>query len=464
MSASDRRQGFRRTRRVAIGVGCTALLTLIVTEPGGAAPGQEDVFNNGTGSATALGYLVNPTNGNLSFGVTVGESVAGHQNTAATGQARAINPGLIGLTLAGKGCDGGDPTLPAEDQPQPLIARSGEDGAAEGLTETEFGAIEKSARASTTPFAEAVTIVGATGDPTAAFISGARTISHSGVVDGNVREALARTEIGEVSLGGGVVKLQGLTWEAIHRSGAINETIGTFTIDGLLVGGQKVPLPGEGIQQLQALGDILRPLGFEVSPPVIRVEQGIVFVDPLKIAIIPSPTRDQVAAGGLSALQEARAAITEALLEADCGNAALITIADLAVGGLSGAGEIGLELGGVQATTAEIQRFEFALPPALPALPALPAPSLGSAGTPATPGRPGSSFGPSSTPTAATTPTAELATPDEIASSSANASFADERGGILAAIGAGGLLLMLGTAEGDRRKMRSAQRALPMEA
>ena len=38
-------------------------------------------------------------------------------------ESRAINLGVIGVTLAGEGCDGGDPTLPEEDQPQPLIAR-----------------------------------------------------------------------------------------------------------------------------------------------------------------------------------------------------------------------------------------------------------------------------------------------------------------------------------------------------
>jgi hypothetical protein len=37
------------------------------------------------------------------------------------------------------------------------------------------------------------------------------------------------------------------------------------------------------------------------------------------------------------------------------------------------------------------------------------------------------------------------------------------RGGTLAAVGAAGLLLLLATAEADRRKMRRAQREIPME-
>ena len=465
MSTAKRRQGFQRTRRAAAGVGCVGLLTFIATEPGGALPGapaQQAEFNNGTGTAFAFGYKANPTNGNLSFGVTVGESVAGHQNTAASAESRAVNPGLIGTTLAGKGCDGGEPTYAAEDQPQPVIARSGEDGAEAGFTETEQGAIQKFARASTDPFAEAITTIAPSGDPATIFVDGGRTVSRSGVVGGNVREAFARTEINGVSLAGGAIKVQGMSWQAIHRSGAVNETLGSFTLDGLVIGEQQVPLPGDGVEQLKALGDALQPFGFEVTPPTVRVEQNIVFVDPLVIAIVPSSQRDTVAAGILSAAQPVRDAVTKALLEADCSNASLITIGDLGVGAVTGAGSLGVELGGVQATTSEIQRFQFALPPALPALAA---PSLG-AGSLSTAGTSGStSKVPASSSATPAQPAAGGATApgDQIAASPIS-SFAGERGGVMALIGGGGLLLLLGTAEGDRRKMRSAQRALPTEA
>ena len=466
MSSTERRQAFRRTRRVAVGVGCIGLLTFVVTDPGSAtsgAPVQEETFNNGTGTAFAFGYKANPTNGNLSFGVTVGESVAGHQNTAASAESRAVNPGVIGLTLAGEGCDGGDPALASEDQPQPVIARSGEDGAAEGFTASEQGVVQQFARATTAPFAEAITTIAPSGDPATIFVDGGRTISRSGVMGGNLREAFARTEINGVSLAGGVIKIQGMSWQAIHRSGAINETLGSFTLDGLLIADQQVPLPGDGVQQLKALGDALRPLGFEVTPPTVRVEQNIVFVDPLVIAIIPSPQRDAVTGGILAGAQPVRDAVTKALLEADCSNASLITVGDIGIGGLTGAGSLGVELGGVQATTSEIQRFEFALPPALPAL----APTLG-AGSPGIAGTAGTTSNRPTTAPATTQPEATggagTAAPDEQIAAAPIAGFAGERGGIMALIGGGGLLLMLGTAEGDRRKMRSAQRALPMEA
>ena len=180
------------------------------------------------------------------------------------------------------------------------------------------------------------------------------------------------------------------------------------------------------------------------------------FVDPL-VDRRRSPARPVTASLGpiIGGAQPVRDAVTKALLEQDCGNATYITVADIVLGGVSGAGQIGLELGGVQATTAEINAFQFALPPALPPLAAAAAPDR----PPSTPrrrrrrrrraarhrrrgGR--------------TSPTAVAAAPV--------AALTGERGGLMALIAGGGLLTLLVTAEGDRRKMRSAQRAIPLEA
>ena len=458
MTAVERRTAFRRTRRTAVGIGVAALLTFVFTEPGAAAPEApaRGSFNNGTGSAIALGYKANPTNGNLSFGITAGESIAGHQNTAATGQAAAIDMGVIGVTLAGEGCDGGDPTLAAEDQPQPVIARSGEKGADQGYTETEKSApIEKFAKATTAPYAEAHTIIAPSGDEESAFISGGRTFTSSGIVGGTTREAVARTDIDLLSLGGGAVKLRGMTWQAIHRSGGVNETLGTFTIDGIEIGGQKVPVEKDALDQLEGLNAALEPLGFRIKAPKIRVEQGIVFVDPMAVAVIPSQTRDGVTGPIIGGAQPLRDQITKALLDQDCGNASYITIADIVVGGVSGAGQIGLELGGVQATTAEINAFQFTLPPVLPPIAAAP-----SVQTPAISSTPAAA---AAAPAASTGESAQQTSSSEVPVAPVSA-LSGERGGLMALIAGGGLLTLLVTAEGDRRKMRTAQRAIPLEA
>ncbi len=454
------RTTYRRTRRTALAVASAALLVAIAPARGSASP-DSTPFNSGTGSAIALGYKVNPTNGNLSFGVTVGESIAGHQNTAATGQSRAINLGVIGVTLAGEGCDGGKPTWAESDQPQPVIVRSGDKGAEDGRAEFEQGApagIEKFARATTAPFAEAITTIAPLGDPATVFINGGRTITHSGVVDGNTREAFARTELGTVSLGDGQVKLNGLAWEAVDRTGARNEHSGTFSIGSVTIAGQTMALPGDSAAQLQQLEALLAPLGFDITPPTVRFAQGVMFVDPLVIGIVPSQQRDGLTQPIVSGMQPLREQIADALLAQSCKNSTYITIADIALGSVTGAGALGLELGGVQATTAEISQFQFGglptyTPPGPTQLPTLPT-------IPPTPASPGT-VGPAPAPPPATTgsSTGPRPTPTQRI-----AAVAGERGGLLALIGGGGLALLLATAEADRRKMRHALRAVPLEA
>lgn len=451
------RSSYRRTKRMALAVTTAALTVFLTTDPGAAASSAAEPFNNGTGSATALGYKVNPTNGNLSFGITVGESIAGHQNTAATGQSRAINLGVIGVTLAAEACDGGDPTWAESEQPQPVIARTGEEGAAAGKTDYEQGfplGIEKFAQANDKPWAQAITTIAPLGDPRAVFINGGRTISSSGIVNGNTREAIARTELGSVSLGGGVIKLNGLVWEAINRTGAVNESTGTFSVGSIEIAGQKQTLPGDGLQQIEALKVLLAPLGFDITPPKIRAAQGVEFVDPLVIGVVPSQQRDGITGPIVSALQPLRQQIVDALVAQDCGNSTYVTVADIVLGSVTGAGALGLELGGVQATTASIKAFEFGGlpsftlpgPTTLPTLPLIPevAPTPPAvAPAPAAGEAPGSSR--SSSPTKPVV------------------SLSGSRGGWLAVIGGLGIALMLATAEADRRKMQHALRAIPLE-
>ncbi|MGV3760786.1 MAG: hypothetical protein ACO1PW_14770, partial [Actinomycetota bacterium] len=444
----DAKPTFRRTRRTAAAVGAASLLTFLATDPGSAAPAapaQDGAFNAGTGTAIALGYKVNPTQGNLSFGITAGESVAGHQNTAATGQARAINLGVIGVTLAGEGCDGGDATLPEEQQPQPVIVSSSDEGAAEGRSEKEAEVITKKARATADPYAEAITEIAPLGEPGAVYITGGRTVSHSGVVAEGVREAMARTEIAEISIAG-AIKLKGLTWQAVHRSGAEELAEGTFTIEGLEVAGETLPLPNDAFEQLSAINALLEPLGLRITPPGTRVEQGIVFVDPLKIEIVASPTRDALTQPLLGGIQEPREALVDALTELDCGNSTYVTVADLALGSITGAGSLGLELGGVQATTAEITAFQFPSLPPLPELP--PTPSLGG-GTPSLGGST-PAFESTTPPAPAAGSAGEPATSDPVSEEVAADPIVDlsgERGGLMALVAGGGLAALLASAE-----------------
>lgn len=461
------RSAYRRTRRAAMLAGTalltTAALTASSVQPGAAAPGrplEAAPFSPGTGTAIAIAYKVNPVFGNLSFGITAGESVAAHQNTGANAQSKAINLGVIGVTLAGEGCKGAEPTLPAEEQPQPVIVGSDEPGAAEGKSANLAEAISMFARATPQPFAEAISTVAPLGDPAIALISGGRSHASSGVVSPGIREARAISEIGELRLLNGAVVIQGLRWEAIQRTGGATENSGTFSMGALLVGGQSTPLPTDGLDQLKLLKDVLGSVGLTATAPSMRVAEGIVFVDPLTIGIVPSALRDGLLGNVFNALQPVREAVVQTLFDLGCngslnllGNNAgtAVTVLDLALATVSGAGYLTLELGGVSATTEEINGFQgLGVNPLLPDLPNIPIdlPTAGSDLSGSLPPAPSSD-----------TDEEQAAAPTRPISDSVDG----ERGGVLLAIGLGGLLLLLATAEGDRRKMRRAQREISLE-
>ena len=464
----SRRSAFRRTAYVAAGVGTASLLTLTLTSPGAAAPAQAEPFDAGTGTAVALAYKVNPIFGNLSFGITAGESVAGHQNTGATAQSKAVNLGVIGVTLAGEGCNGDDPTLPAEQQPQPVIVATGDPGAEAGVTETLAEAIRMTARATAQPFAEAITRIDPIGENEGVSIFGGQTIASSGIVEPGVRQARAVTEIPRVALFGGLVTLEGLRWEAVQETGAETTNQGTFTLGAVNVAGTQIPLPTDALERLDALRDVLGSLGFTITPPKTRVEQGIVFVDPLTIGIIPSTVRDTLLQGLLGALSPVRNAVTDLIAELGCNGSldllgnngkTAITVLDLALGAVSGAGRLTVELGGVSATTAEISGFS-----GLGQLPDLPDLGGATAGI-GTPGLgSGTGFAGGTTPDLGGTGAPDLGGGSGTAAAQPIADVDGERGGILLGVAAGGLGLLLLTAEADRRKMRRAQREIPLEA
>ena len=199
--------------------------------------------------------------------------------------------GVIGVTLAGEGCDGGDATLPEEDQPQPVIARSGREGRRRRASRSPSRApIEKFARATTAPFAEAITTIAPSGDPATAYISGGRTISHSGVVGGNTREAIARTEIDGLSLGGGPVQAPRhdvggdppLRRDERDRRHLLHRRHRDRRPED-----PRVRRPHQAARGPQRRCSSRS--GSPSPPPKVRVEQGIVFVDPMTVADRPEP-------------------------------------------------------------------------------------------------------------------------------------------------------------------------------
>src|SRR5688500_863579 len=131
------------------------------SQTGGGAPAP--AFANGTAAASPSGVKANPTAASLSIGITLGIALSGYTNDTAKAESRGIDLGIIGTTLAGEPCDGGEPTFAADRQPQPLAADSREPDAAAGKSAPEtfdknpIPGFTKTVRATADPLSEATT-------------------------------------------------------------------------------------------------------------------------------------------------------------------------------------------------------------------------------------------------------------------------------------------------------------------
>ncbi|MEY2398020.1 MAG: hypothetical protein QOJ00_1194 [Actinomycetota bacterium] len=450
---------YRRTALAASAVGISIIATAL-TGPGvGVASAGEPatLATAGTSNATAQSYRVNPTTAALSLGISFGVSLTGYTNNVAQAEARGIDLGIIGSTLSAAGCDGGDPTLPADQQPQPLHADSRDKDAGQVKTANEKyvgGVITKTVRADATPSADAST---GTADASGAVVSlsGARSTATSHLA-GGVRESIATADVGKFGIKG-ILELSGMHWNAASRSGKVDENSGGFTIGSLKVLGQSIPVQ-DASKAFDAANTLLAAVGLQLVFPTSHVSAGIQFVEPLKISVVPSKTRDSVLSTVLGLIQPVRQNLYDALLKEDCSNATYILVSDIAIGSVTGAGSLSLELGGVSTKSEALKTSSF--------LGIDPTGSLG--GNDSFSGAIGglvdtpvlSDLSPIAPTTGKTTP--------QVSQRPRHGALAvaekGSRGGRLALIGLIGLLVLLVVADRDRRLMRRAQRNIPTEA
>ena len=116
-------------------------------------------------------------------------------------------------------------------------------------------------------------------------IGSTESLTESGVVDGK-RVARAVTDVSKVSFLGGQVELRGLRWEAIYQTAPDELTSAAFSIEGITVAGESLPIPEDNpAGPLAEANAVLQPVGFTLEPPTTRVESGIAFVDPMRIRL-----------------------------------------------------------------------------------------------------------------------------------------------------------------------------------
>ena len=451
---------YRLTRFGAVGI--VVALAATWTATGDATATASDP---GQGTAQANVMRVDPRAGSLSIGVGLGQAIAGHQNGASKAQSLSLDLGVIGTSLTTASC-GQPASFAPSDFPQVLIVEPTDKNADKGVTVSqEGGALTEFGTATTAPYAKAVTSIAPIGIPGLLTVSGGTATSWSGIVNGE-RTAGASVDIAGITIAG-QVSLAGMHWDVVHTSTGKPVNDGHFTIGALKIAGTSLPTV-DAIGALAAANTVLQNIGIQLQLPKVHLTQGIEYVDPLQIAIVPNATRDKLLGTILSAIQPVRQPVIDAVLKAVCKASSALTVADISIGAISGAGSFDVQFGGVQAGTGEVGKNGFNLglpgvnlsvpPPNLSTGSDTSGSSLPSAGYS---GPPVSTDVPTTTPPAATVPSSAPAAQQQAIQPIKTTK--GQRGGALAAVALGGLGLLALLAEGDRRMMRRAQRKVTFE-
>ena len=439
----------------------------------------------GVGTAYGQAFQDTPKEGSLEVGFVLAEAIAGHTNYVARAQSQSVDLTSIGANLKNYNCGSAPTAFQLGLVPEPLQVETGQPGAAQGQTVsptdglttegqsqpvppswggTEYG------QATTAPYGEADTSYADVNVPGNPFeISGMKSKAFSGLVDGK-REAGATVDIASLRLVAGTVNFSNLHWEVLYPSGGSTHPSGSFSIGHLTISGSTVPTTDPSAA-LSAANTALSALGMQLVPPGVSSAQGVEFVSPLQINVVPNSTRDTILDAVVNGTHPVVAPVLNGLengfspseppnlVQELCQTDTPITIADIAVAGVDGAGSYTTALGGVDATSgsAPVNPYNLNLP------------TLGSSGTsqlipgtPAVPGTPGSaassgSGGVASLPTSLASPGTGSPSAPVSSSGQTLASAGHAAAGPLLGIGLGGLAGLLLLAEGDRRLMRRAQ-------
>lgn len=347
--------------RLAGGAALAVLLVMTTTVMSPPVAAEDESFGTGSGRASAKYLKVGPSRGSLSLSPTVGLALSDFLNTRGRGDVRTADFAALEDSLPPELVEA-LPTLKVESTDE--NSEEGQTVALGAPAEVPVGLSAATLRASagTAPFGRS-SFETAPIDLDVVAVSGGTAEAFSGIVHGNVREALGTVQIGKVDIGSGAFTLEGLRWEAVHRSGADSVEQGSFTVGAVSVAGQRFGAP-EGAEQplgdaLAAAQPLLGPLGIQVTLPRPRIEGGVVEMTPLRIRVAGSELGG-VVGPVLEAAQPAREALVDALRGVSEEVDAAILLTDVALGVLAGGSALDIELGGVSAQTAEpAEGFSF---------------------------------------------------------------------------------------------------------
>lgn len=381
--------GTYRWRRSALTAIATVTVVALSISHAGSSRAQDadgDIAN-GTAKATGTVVRISPAVGNLELAMTSGVSVAEVTNQLAQSQSKVLDLGLIGTSLTAEQC-GEESRIKPEDLPQPLRVdnREGDARATRDETGTEgspVGVGRLIVEALTKPSGSATAETSDLEIPGVLSLSGLRSNAATEVFPGKGREARAFTE---ASLAIAGVKLSGLRWDAVHRTGAKEVVDGSFTVGS--VAGSPLIDDTEDLAELEeGLNSVLAATatGLRVEFPVVqhlKEPTDLIRVTPLRVIFEDSELSATVLGPVLNGSREQREAAFDTLVEIYCRSGSLLFVGDAFINIMAGSGSMALEIGGVEALSGEFIAGDLIT---IPDIPPISAGDTGSVETPAAP-------------------------------------------------------------------------------
>jgi hypothetical protein len=389
-----------RSLRNRFGAATALVVTLTLTLPLiGGLPAQASgtPFVQGAGDAVAETLAVSPALSGEDLGVESGVSIADYMGTEGQAQSQVLTSALIGdLSVPIPASLGG---IVAESSGTPTNQTSTLDGAnGDGAGVLAVSASQSAGTATTT--------LGAFNLPGVLTVSGAQSSASTSIVKGETRVATATSDIGSVSLLGGLVVLNGLHWSATQSTGATAAQSGSFSVGSLSLAGKTVAVPVGGLSGAVALINAgLAETGLRLSLPTEQVgSDGSVQESALTIGLDKSALGKEVVSPFVPTLQPLRTLLNTTLVKIDPTLGESDLVLEIVLSILAGEGTLDIGLGGAYATT-NGTAYGNPLDASTAAAPLGTSTSSALDGASSAPSLPVPVFNPSTTPPLITTPT-----------------------------------------------------------
>lgn len=295
----------------------------------------------------------------------VGAASASYVDTETQASAATLDLGGLGFLLSAiPVC--GVTLLPTSRQPQPLTADSAGGSSSRttagnvgtGTESVSVTASPESATATTKPITQS--LLGGVVD-----VSGTATSTVRYDPAGGQQSESSTTE--NLSLGGGLVQIDGMRWTAIRRSGSTPTKSATFSFGQVLINSMGVPvaLPtgASASAVVAAINAVVGPLGLRLTLPSSQTDDaaGLTSIGPLQVHFAGSSVERQLitpAAQQIAAFQQVISG--QSSNGTDCSQLKTLignlsnpaeTVDNIVLGIAEGAGGVDLNLGGASTST-----------------------------------------------------------------------------------------------------------------